>query len=155
MTIRPILASDVDAVLRINMATAPLAVLWTRSMYEDTLEEAALGKVWVAEEQGAVVGFICFRVVLKEIQVLNLAVDPCWHTKRIGSRLLESVWREAIRGGAEEMTLEVRKSNTTALEFYKRHGFEPERERAGFYSQPAEGAICLVRRGLQTSGGGP
>ena len=150
MLIRNLRESDLDAVLRINAATSPATVLWTRAMYAEALADASPGKVWVAEEQGCIAGFICFRVVLKEVQVPNFAVDPAWQGQGIGSVLLENVWRSAIAAGAEEMTLEVRQSNAAALRFYKRHGFEQESVRPRLYSAPPEDAICLVRKRLQT-----
>lgn len=153
MLIRNLRDSDLDAALRINAATSPATVLWSRAMFAEALADASPGKVWVAEEQGCVVGFICYRVVLKEVQVPNFAVDPGWQGKGIGSALLEDVWRNAVEAGAEEMTLEVRKSNAAALRFYQRHGFEQERVRPGLYSAPPEDAICLVRKRLQSGSG--
>jgi [ribosomal protein S18]-alanine N-acetyltransferase len=146
--VREMRSADLDDILRINTATAPRAILWTREMYAETLAPASASRVLVAEnaaeDAGVVIGFLCYRVVRNEIQVANLAVDPRQQRKGVGSALLESVW--ARHPGADEMTLDVRESNAGARAFYRRLGFAEERRRRDFYQNPQEDAILLVRK---------
>jgi ribosomal-protein-alanine N-acetyltransferase len=58
-------------------------------------------------------------------RVLMLAVAPDMRRRGIGTLLMEKFLDESRRKGARVLTLEVRKGNHAAMEFYKRFNFEP------------------------------
>ncbi len=70
---------------------------------------------WVAEEGGRVIAMM----VLDEAGIGQLYVDPPWHSKGIGSRLVELA-KERRPDGLELYTFQV---NERARRFYERHGF--------------------------------
>jgi ribosomal protein S18 acetylase RimI-like enzyme len=43
--------------------------------------------------------------------------------------------------------LEVRRSNSSAVAFYERHGFKYSRTRPLYYSDPNEDGLVMIRRG--------
>ncbi|OFW18275.1 MAG: hypothetical protein A3H27_08620, partial [Acidobacteria bacterium RIFCSPLOWO2_02_FULL_59_13] len=98
--------ADIAAVLDIA-AASPEAASWGREAYE-TLLANPLGSCWVAEQQGRVAGFICFRVLKSEAELLNLAVMPEFRRQRVGAGLLEVALHKAAEAGAAKMFLEVR-----------------------------------------------
>ena len=144
MLVRPMAAPDLEAVGGIADAS-PEAAAWSRAALEALLREPATGSVWVAEHEGEVVGFILFRVVDKEAELLNLAVHPQWRRRRVASRLMEQVLEQVIRLGAERIFLEVRESNGAALRLYRRYGFVESGRRPGYYANPSEDAVLLSR----------
>lgn len=143
--IRRMQVADVDAVLAIT-AASPEAASWSRQDYEAMLADPARGCCRVAEREGSVVGFVCFRIVGKEAELLNLAVHSCWQRQRIASLLMEQALREAAAGDAAEMFLEMRDSNSPARHLYERLGFEPCGRRPGYYASPPADALLWRRR---------
>ena len=142
--IRPFGAADLDQILAIT-AASPEAASWSRPAYESLLQDPRHGCCSVAESNGTVVGFVCFRVAGDEAELLNLAVLPSCRRQGIGSRLLEQMFREAATRGAARIFLEVRETNQSAIGLYQRYGFAVSMRRRGYYSDPPADALVLVR----------
>ncbi|MBI4464368.1 MAG: ribosomal protein S18-alanine N-acetyltransferase [Acidobacteria bacterium] len=144
MGVRQMEARDVATVLAI-IAAAPEAAGWGREAFEKFLTEPARGSCWVAEEQEQLAGFVCFRVLGNEAELLNLAVLPGARRQGVGSRLLEAALDKAAEAGATKMFLEVRDTNGEALRLYERWGFRRCGRRVGYYTNPPADALLLVR----------
>ena len=142
--IRPLAQADLEHVLAIT-AASPEAASWSRQAYEKILQDPRHGCCYVAEADGLVVGFVCFRVVGGEAELLNLAVLPSSRRQGVGSRLLDQTLREAASRGATRIFLEVRETNQPALKFYQRYSFTVSTRRRGYYSNPPADALVLAR----------
>lgn len=141
---------------RIRPATsadaAALAVL-ERAAFTDPWSEASLREVltssvafgFVAEEVGGILGYVLGRVVTREGEVLNLAVDPRRRREGIGARLLDVALGRFREVGAAEVFLEVRESNQAALQLYRARSFAVVGRRAEYYRHPTEAALMLKR----------
>jgi len=141
---RPLAPSDLDAILAIA-AASPEASAWTCADYEQFLQETYPAACLVAEQEGMVVAFICFRFMSDEAEVLNLAVIPSARRRGVASRLLAEVIRQAHERGARRMFLEVRDTNQPATLFYERSGFRISARRRGYYASPPADALVLAR----------
>ena len=149
IAIRRLTAADIDAVLAIE-AAAPEAAAWSRQAYETILGDPARGICLLAVNDDArreqiTVGFVCFRVIGPEAELLNLAVLPPFRRLGIGARLLGEALQDAAHRGAHEIFLEVRDSNLVARALYKRFGFEIKGRRPKYYHDPPEDALTLHR----------
>jgi len=80
------------------------------------------------------------RVADGEFEILNLAVAPEARRQGLARALIE----EALRRGGRWF-LEVRESNAAARALYGSVGFREAGERRGYYSDPPEKAIVMVR----------
>lgn len=99
----------------------------------------------VAEQDGVVVGYWIGSRIDDEAELANLAVDPSRRRGGVGGQLLDHFLQHV---GAHQRTtvfLEVRASNVGAQELYLRRGFEAIHRRKGYYSQPIEDAVVMVR----------
>jgi ribosomal-protein-alanine N-acetyltransferase len=67
-------------------------------------------------------------------RVLMLAVSPDMRRRGIGTMLMERYLEESRRKGARILTLEVRKGNHAAMEFYRRFNLEPVDVIEGYYN---------------------
>jgi [ribosomal protein S18]-alanine N-acetyltransferase len=67
-------------------------------------------------------------------RVLMLAVSPDIRRKGVGTMLMERFQDESMKKGAKVLTLEVRKGNSAAMEFYKKFGFQPIDVIKGYYN---------------------
>ena len=141
---RPLAPHDLDAILAIT-AASPEAASWSRADYEQFLNAAYSGACFVAELEGSIAGFICFRVASDEAELLNLAVIPSARRRGVASLLLAEAIRQSLERGARRLFLEVRDTNQPAIRFYERHGFRISARRPGYYAAPPADALILAR----------
>ncbi|GAB2929930.1 ribosomal protein S18-alanine N-acetyltransferase [Rhodococcus aerolatus] len=79
-----------------------------------------------------------------ESEVHTIAVDPAWHGRRVGARLLDALLAVAdARGGP--VFLEVRTDNDAALGLYRSRGFAVVGVRRGYYRPSGADAYTMSR----------
>jgi len=84
------------------------------------------GCLLVAEDSGAVIGCIALRPLNpKECEMKRLYVRPAGRGKGLGQKLCNEVIRRARQTGYERMKLDTVSKLKTAIELYRRLGFEP------------------------------
>ncbi len=138
MIVRFAAAADLPAIARIQ-AASPTASQWDPAGYLTHPGDLNC-ECLLAEESGATLGFLVIRpVAADEYEVLNLAIDPSARRRGTARRLLE--YALAQRHGA--WFLEVRESNSGAIEFYTAQGFQRAGRRANYYRDPPEAAIVM------------
>jgi [ribosomal protein S18]-alanine N-acetyltransferase len=94
----------------------------------------------VAVVDGVVAGFLVSRQTgLGEREILNVAVAASYRRRGIARSLINEEFA-AFRG---TWFLEVRESNTAAIELYRTLGFQQAGHREGYYNDPAEAAIVM------------
>ena len=79
-----------------------------------------------------------------EGQITNVAVHPDHRRHGYGAAIVRALLRHAKDEKLESVSLEVRASNTAAIELYKRAGFTEAGRRKGFYTKPTEDALVMV-----------
>lgn len=95
-------------------------------------------------EDGTLCGFASARLLVDEAHVVRLAVDPDRRRQGIGRALLDGLTAWASGSHAAALLLEVRASNTAALELYARVGMQVEGRRPRYYPD-GEDALLLRR----------
>ena len=95
---------------------------------------------------GKIVGFVGIMLVADEAELLNIAVSGSFRGRGIGQELLTKVLSKASQKGTQRMLLEVRKSNTSAINLYHKNGFVELGERKNYYSNPKEDAIIMEKK---------
>ena len=103
-------------------------------------------RFFVALLNGKVVGYIGSHNVLGEVYITNVAVFPEYRNKGIGEKLIQKFVEEIQNENAEFITLEVRKSNVSAIKLYEKCGFCAVGERKNFYEKPCEDAILMTKK---------
>lgn len=91
--------------------------------------------VWLslARDGDEVIGFALGRVVVREAELLLLAVSKRVQGRGVGQALLDRFTTIAKRRGAEKLHLEVREGNR-AVRLYKRAGFGEVGRRRNYYN---------------------
>lgn len=121
---------------------------WSAESLQWELANTDVARLYVLRRDGAVAGYCACWVILDELHINSLAIDPDHRRQGLALRLLRAVCRDAAAAGATAATLEVRRSNTAALALYAALGFSIEAVRKGYYQQPEEDALVLWCRGL-------
>lgn len=117
---------------------------WSASLFLSELAQRSTRSYIVARHEGEVVGYAGLMFTGLEGHITNIAVDPSFHGRKIGSRLLMTLVTEAIGRGAETISLEVRISNTPAQKMYEKFGFSVTGTRKGYYMETNEDAFVMV-----------
>lgn len=155
VTVRAMELDDLAKVLEIDRLSFP--VPWPERSYRYELTENPASNLLVAEGNGPahrVVGFIGCWLIADEVHISTLAVHPSSRGQGIGRMLLEATLDQSARRGAEIATLEVRVSNTTAINLYRKMGFEIVGRRPGYYRDNGEDALLMTVSGLHGRGWG-
>lgn len=98
----------------------------------------------VAKKDGLVVGYVSALVLMETADLVSLAVDANYRRFGFGTKLLESMVKDAKQAGCERLMLEVRKSNLPAIKLYNKLGFVPIFVREKYY-EGREDAIVMKR----------
>lgn len=98
------------------------------------------------KEDNELCGYISMYHSLGEGYINNLAVSEKHRRKKFGFYLLKELINFCADADFEFLTLEVRESNTPAINLYKKFGFNEEGRRKNYYTAPKEDAIILTRR---------
>jgi [ribosomal protein S18]-alanine N-acetyltransferase len=133
-------ASDTEAVAAI-LRESPEAAQWAPWSLHQSLPGEV--RVWVAEQDGKVVGMAAARAAAGEAELLNLAVLPEERGRGWGRALVQACIDELRPVGVASLFLEVRESNSVARAFYGALGFVGSGRRRSYYQSPPEDALVL------------
>ncbi len=121
---------------------------WSRGMFLSEMNQPFAFCWTVRSKQprnGPMVGFICFRAVFEESELLNLVVEPQHRRKGIGRLLMEFYIEFCLRMDIRTFYLEVSASNEGALRLYHSFSFRSYGTRKRFYDG-GEDALLMVKR---------
>ncbi len=140
--IRGMTEQDLDEVMQIERNSFPTP--WSRRLFERELL-MPYAKPFVALEVplNQVVGYLCIWLVAQETHILNLAVHPERRRLGIASSLLHYALKYSGEKGAQEIILEVRRSNYKAISLYRNFHFQPRGIRPRYYSDSGEDAVIM------------
>ncbi len=143
--IRKMLPEDLEEVLSIE-SSDPLAS-WSKGMFLEEMQQP-LGSCFVAlRSDGSnqpVVGFICFRNIAEESELLKISVDRQYRQIGIGKKLMRFYLDSGRRQGVRVFHLEVNDSNQTAIRLYQSFSYHPSGVRKKFYQNKFD-ALLMVR----------
>lgn len=90
-----------------------------------------------------VVGWGGIWCVADEAEIASVCVDPAYRRLGGGTKLLQTLLRQARLSGAQNVYLEVRASNQAAQKLYRCAGFECIGVRKRYYTNPLEDAVLM------------
>ena len=142
MTVRGFEPEDVTAVYEIERDC--FGDPWTADAICMASKEKGRS-VFVAVDDGYVIGYGLIQQVLDECEILRIAVSSDHRRKGAGRLLMDEMIKEAGKTGARIFYLEVRESNLAAIGLYRKLKFTESGMRNGYYSNPTENAILMSR----------
>ena len=132
---------DIPAVQIVENASFPLP--WPANAFRHELTQNKNAHYIVAREGEHIVGYAGLWLSLDEAHITTFAVLPEHRRRKIGERMLISIFERSEKLGAEWLTLEVRASNLPAQRLYEKYGFRPAGIRRRYYSDNNEDAIIM------------
>lgn len=134
---------DADGVARVEAACMP--VPWSRQSF---WEEASHTDAYYliardVDRDNLIVAYAGCWVLANEGHITNVAVDPDYQGQGLGRRLMNELTSRVKALGVDSMTLEVRPSNTVAINLYTSLGFRSVGQRPKYYTNPVEAADIM------------
>ena len=122
---------DVGSIERSNPLT-----LWSKEMFIEEMRNPFAYCFVMRKEEGTelrVIGFICFRNVLEESELLNICVHSDYRRRGVGGRLMHFYVDFSRQRGIKTFHLEVSISNHSAIHLYRLFSYESSGKRKNFY----------------------
>ena len=89
-------------------------------------------------------GFVMYRLIGPDAELLSIGVDPGVQRHGIGAALLRNLCQTARQEGIGQLFLEVRASNNAAISLYERQGFVEIGRRKAYYKDGEDGLQMAI-----------
>ena len=122
---------------------------WTEADFSGELRRQNSILIVGISEVGRVLGFIHGRIIParesdeSQAEIYNVATKAEFRRHGVAGRLLTEFIEECRSKQVQTVLLEVRASNTAAIDFYRKMGFWEIGLRKNFYSAPPEHALSM------------
>ena len=152
-TLRPFMPKDLKKVMSINRICLPEN--YSPYFFIDLYEKYPSTFI-VAEADQKVIGYIMCRIergftsfggfgISKKAHVVSIAVLPEYQKRGVGTTLMNEAMNNMPLYKAKECYLEVRVSNTPAVNMYKSLGFQIARKTGAYYAD-GEDAYMMAKK---------
>jgi ribosomal-protein-alanine N-acetyltransferase len=125
----PLLATRLDEVMQVEQQA--YAHPWSRANFLDALHSGYQAQMLVAGDE--VIGYFVAMLGVEEVHLLNITVAPSYQGQGYGVLMLDALTLWARSRHAQCLWLEVRVSNTHAMQVYQRYGYVRVGERKNYY----------------------
>ncbi|MDB6096098.1 MAG: rimI [Francisellaceae bacterium] len=142
ITIRDMQARDIPKVIIIEQLSNECP--WTQTIFEDCLKVGY--DAWVVLKNEELVGFALMSRAVGEAHVLNLKIHPNFQGQGLGKALMKECIKLAKMNEIKYIFLEVRLSNKSAQELYKKLSFEEIGLRREYYETKTGREDALILR---------
>ena len=145
LVIEPMAGRHIDAVVAIDAQCYSRP--WSASAWRTEL--AAHDRHHLIGRMGdRVVAHAGTLLIVDELHVTTVAVDPTAEGRGHGTRLCLALLAAGREVGATAATLEVRAAARRTQRLYARLGFVPAGIRSGYYDRPTDDAVIMWLHGL-------
>ncbi|HEX8743867.1 MAG TPA: ribosomal protein S18-alanine N-acetyltransferase [Thermoleophilaceae bacterium] len=147
LEIRRLAYGDLPQAIAIERRSFPTP--WSLAMF--VLELSKPSGICLAALRGErIVGYLICSRYDTVWHLMNVAVDPSLRRQGLATALLDRLFEQADRPGAQ-YTLEVRLSNEAGIALYERFGFHSAGLRRGYYHDNKEDALIMWRTVPETA----
>ena len=88
-----------------------------------------------------VVGYCLYQVVFEQAEILRIGTHPDYQRQGIASQVFAKLNTELMNNKVENLLLEVRADNFSAIALYEQQGLAVIHRRKGYYQMPHRPAI--------------
>ena len=145
--IRKVVRGDIERIIDIERSWHHLSHWSVDSYYrlinEDSFTSSFVAEIDDTEGRPKIVGFVIFHLTADISEIYNIAVEIEHARSGIGKLLMQAAIEASSKRRARKVMLEVRKSNTPAINFYFGFNFRIAGERKNYYSNPMEDASVM------------
>jgi ribosomal-protein-alanine N-acetyltransferase len=117
---------------------------WSEADLCYELEENPYAQFLALKKDGKLIGYADLWIMFDQAQIANIAVAKEYQKMGYGQILMDEMTRRSIAAECENITLEVRVSNSPAIALYEKNGFIKAAVRKGYYDN-GEDAWLMIR----------
>jgi len=124
---------------------------WSQDQFTTSIENSN-NLCYCLSLNGKTIGYLIAMLALDTADILNIGIDPDFTRQGHGTGLLNHLIEELRKRNIDEILLEVRAGNKSAIQFYKRQGFKEISVRKNYYtknsknqSQREDGIIMSIK----------
>ena len=149
-TNRPMISemTEVDLKDVIMIERLSFSIPWNEEMFQSELSfdfaHNFTCKLSLNGTGDILVGYMCFWLFHGEAHILNIAVHPDYRRMGLGTHLMHFFIDFCCTMKVETLTLDVRSSNHSALEMYRKLGFQKTGLRPHYYADNDEDALIMA-----------
>ena len=143
MHLRDVRSEDLETLYGIDQACFAPGISYSRQALSEFIGNRR-SRTWVAEEKGAVVGFlIAERQAHKAAHIVTIDVVESWRRQSVGSLLMDAAENWAREQKLVLVYLEAAENNVPARGFYEARGYRKVDQVPNYYSDGASALIML------------
>ena len=105
------------------------------------IDNDPFSKVIVYIEDNNVIGFLSYSIIYERAEINYIYVLESYRSQKIASKMLDYMIRTCKI--CDNITLEVRKSNSIAISLYKKYGFKEVATRENYYNDE-DGILMML-----------
>jgi ribosomal-protein-alanine N-acetyltransferase len=146
VNIRKMIRQDLEDVLSIEISTSPIP--WSLNMFIEEMQNPIANCFVMVREDGSnpsVIGFICFRNVTGESELLNIGVHPHYRQMGLGKKLMQFYIEFCSPLRIKTFYLEVNASNQAAIHLYHCFSYQSFGVRKNFYQGKFDALLMMKR----------
>ncbi|NLC97204.1 MAG: ribosomal protein S18-alanine N-acetyltransferase [Erysipelotrichaceae bacterium] len=143
MIIREMELNDLSEVFEIEKSI--FSSYWSISDYRYELIENPYSKYYILEENNRVIGYVGYWITFDIAQITTIGILKEYQGKGYSNNLMKKVIEDVNKSKCENISLEVRVSNKTAISLYEKYGFQIVNIRKSYYSDNHEDAYLMVK----------
>jgi [ribosomal protein S18]-alanine N-acetyltransferase len=138
---------DLDEVSSIE--TSNSLTPWSKNMFVEEIRNHPLAYCYVMKTKDGskqpVIGFICFRNITEESELLNIGVHPDYRQLGIGKKLMQFYIDFSRQRGIKTFYLEVHSSNQSAIHLYQLFSYQSSGRRKKFYQGKFDALLMMKK----------
>jgi [ribosomal protein S18]-alanine N-acetyltransferase len=142
-SLRTLELGDLDAIEMIEKTSYPTP--WSRSMFASEVAKPSSLSIAAVTPDNELIGYLVLSRYVDAWHVMNVAVAVSHRRQGVASAMLERLFDVTRDDAQRGYTLEVRVSNTAAIQLYERFGFTSRGTRRGYYTDNREDAVIMWR----------
>jgi ribosomal-protein-alanine N-acetyltransferase len=131
--------NDLEEAYKIELEVNPSP--WKYETFLSSFEVGHKGLICMHDSK--ILGFVIFSPINPEAHILSISVRKKMQSKGIGTLLLQSMLEQCKAMNYKKILLEVRVSNTLAINFYEKFGFSKDAIRDNYYKDNSEDALLM------------
>jgi ribosomal-protein-alanine acetyltransferase len=147
ITIRRMEPQDVDGIIAIE-EKAYGDHHWSKESFLNELNNELAYYYVLFNSEGILVGYAGSWHILDEAHITNIAISADFRRRKYGEALLKRIIDDCYKEKIKYITLEVRVSNTPAINLYSKYGFTSFGTRKGYYQDNNEDAMIMWTKNI-------
>lgn len=147
ITITNMKLEDIDGVIKIE-ESAYGDHHWSKESFLNEINNELAKYYSLRSSNGELAGYAGCWHILEEAHITTIAIKPEYRRKKYAESLLKRIIDDCYLEKIKYITLEVRVSNTPAINLYTKYGFSSFGTRKGYYQDNNEDALIMWTKNI-------